>query len=82
MSDKYETPYPDRTPAPIRVLLQPQEKQVEVARKSAKNVAQLHKALGIRIGTALVVRSGILLTPDVQLKPGDEVMVRTVMSSG
>ncbi|MGE4552392.1 MAG: hypothetical protein AB7D57_04735 [Desulfovibrionaceae bacterium] len=45
-------------------------------------VLQLHNRLGLRPGQALVVRDGGLLTPDRRLHHGDEVLVRTVISSG
>ena len=61
-------------PSTLRVVLQP--------RARAKNVARLLDALGLRRGTALVARDGVLLTPDVPLYPGQTVLVRKVMSGG
>ena len=45
-------------------------------------MARLLDALGLRRGTALVARDGVLLTPDVPLYPGQTVLVRKVMSGG
>lgn len=69
-------------PSTLHVLLQPEERQWELPRAKAKNVARLLETLGLRQGTAIVARDGILLTPDVPLYPGQTVMVRKVMSSG
>ena len=66
----------------IQVLLQPEEKKINLPRHQAKNAAALLRTLGLKPGTALIIRDGILLTPDVQIFPGQSVIVRTVMSSG
>ncbi len=66
----------------IQVLLQPEEKLMEIPRKKAKNVERLLMHLGIRPYTALVARDGIPLTPDVPLLADDNILVRKVMSSG
>ena len=64
------------------VQLQPGRSEFELPRASAKNVARLLEELGLRQGTAIVARDGILLTPDVPLYPGQTLLVRKVMSSG
>lgn len=69
-------------PSTLTVLLQPEERELELPRARAKNVARLLDALGLRQGTAIVAREGVLLTPDVPLYPGQTVLVRKVMSSG
>ena len=66
----------------IQVLLQPEEKIMEIPRKKVKNVERLLMHLGIRPYTALVARDGIPLTPDVPLLADDNILVRKVMSSG
>ena len=72
----------DRPGSEIQVQLQPAEKIINIPRRQAKNVAALLKTLGLKPGTALVIRDGILLTPDVQIMPNQSLIVRTVMSSG
>ncbi len=69
-------------PSTLRVVLQPEDREMELPRVRAKNVARLLDALGLRRGAALVARDGVLLTPDVPLYPGQTVLVRKVMSSG
>ena len=69
-------------PATLQVLLQPEERELELPRAKAKNVARLLETLGLRQGTALVARDGTLLTPDVPLYPGQTILVRKVMSVG
>ena len=64
------------------VQLQPGRSEFELPRARAKNVARLLEELGLRQGTAIVARDGILLTPDVPLYPGQTLLVRKVMSSG
>ncbi len=66
----------------LHVVLQPEEKRLDIARHKAKNVGRLLALLGLRQGTAIVVRDGVLLTPDLPLYPGQTLMVRKVMSSG
>ncbi len=77
MQDTQEKKY---TPPVITVLLQPEEKTLELPRP--KIVRQLLQALGLREETALVARNGILLTPDVRIYNGDNILVRKVTSSG
>ncbi|MDD4701017.1 MAG: hypothetical protein PHI96_02235 [Desulfovibrio sp.] len=71
---------PEHTGARIVVLLQPEEKHLSLPRP--KTSRQLLAALGLAEETALVARSGQLLTPDRHIWPDDEVLVRKVASSG
>ena len=64
----------------MRVLLQPEEKMVELPK--AKTARAVLNALGLRECTALVARDGELLTPDRAVAPGDSLIVRKVTSSG
>ena len=66
----------------IHVILQPEEKEFDLPRVQAKNVGRLLEALHLHQASAIVVREGTLLTHDVQLFPGQSVLVRKVMSSG
>jgi len=50
--------------------------------EKAPTVMHLLKQLGLKRTEALVVRDGQLLTYDLALKPGDEVIVRRVVSRG
>ena len=68
------------TPATVTVLLQPDNKTKTIPRP--KTVLSLLKKLDIRMGTALVIREGGLLTQDREIFPGDEIIVRIVTSSG
>lgn len=78
-----EHPIQEEKAAPVvHVVLQPEEKHLDVPRSKAKTVAQLLMALGLRQGTAIVARDGGLLTPDLPLYPGQTLMVRKVMSRG
>ena len=61
-------------PPLVTVRLQPEERIVELPRRSVKNVR--------RPCTALVARDGDLLTPDREILPGDHLLVRKVTSSG
>ena len=70
----------DWTPASITVHLQPQGKELSLPRP--KTVLQLLNTLGIRRGTALVIRDNGLLTPDREVLPNDTLIVRVVTSSG
>ena len=70
-----------KTPV-IHVHIQPEEVDMEIPRHKAKNVGRLLMVLGMRQCTAIVARDGILLTPDVPLYSGQEILVRKVMSSG
>ncbi len=47
-----------------------------------KTVSQLLARLGIRQGTALVIREGELLTPDRRIENGETIIVRSVVSQG
>lgn len=47
-----------------------------------KTVLGLLNKLGVKPGTALVIRDNGLLTPDREVLPGDELTVRLVVSSG
>ncbi len=69
-----------RTPPSITVTLQPEETVLTLPRP--KTALQLLRALHIRVGTALVIRDGGLLTPDQAILPGDSIIVRIVTSSG
>ncbi len=64
----------------IHVLLQPEDKKVELPRQ--KTARQLLAFLNLREETALVARQGELLTPDRRIFAGDEILVRKVTSSG
>lgn len=66
----------------VTIQLQPGHSEFELPRARAKNVARLLETLGLRQGTAIVARDGVLLTPDVPLYPGQTLLVRKVMSSG
>ena len=72
----------ERRGGTVTVQLQPGRSELELPRARAKNVARLLEELGLRQGTAIVARDGILLTPDVPLYPGQTLLVRKVMSSG
>lgn len=67
-------------PATVQVLVQPEEKMMELPRP--KTARQLLAALGLREETALVAREGELLTPDRRIFTGDNLLVRKVTSSG
>jgi len=45
-------------------------------------VLMLQRRLGLRVNDALVIRGDQLLTPDVQIKDGDEIRIRKVTSTG
>ncbi len=64
----------------IYVLLQPEDKRLELPRQ--KTARQLLAFLNLREETALVARDGELLTPDRRIFSGDEILVRKVVSSG
>ena len=72
----------ERRGGTVTVQLQPGRSEFELPRARAKNVARLLEELGLRQGTAIVARDGILLTPDVPLYPGQTLLVRKFMSSG
>ncbi len=69
-----------RQGAQVTVLLQPEDKQISLPRP--KTVRQLLQALGIGEECAIVARGGELLTPDRQIWPDDDLLVRKVASSG
>ena len=75
-----DTPAGLHPPATITLVLEPSGGTRELPRP--KTVTQLLNKLGIRRGTALVIRDGGLLTPDREILPGDVVTVRVVTSSG
>ncbi len=77
MSETTERKYPIPM---IQVHLQPEEKVFQLERP--KTARQLLEKLGLREETALVVRQNQLLTPDVRIYGGDEILVRKVTSSG
>lgn len=64
----------------ITVHLEPENETVTLSR--VKTVIGLLGRLDRHSGSVLVIRDGGLLTPDVRLKPGDTVIVRTVVSQG
>ncbi len=73
----------DFIPEPVlHVLLQPEETRMDIPRSRGKTVARLMHCLGLKPGSAIVARNGVLLTPDVRLFGGQEILVRKVMSSG
>ncbi len=69
-----------RKPAVVHVLLQPEDKHLEIPK--VKTARQLLAALSLREETALVARGDELLTPDRHIWPGDQILVRKVTSSG
>ncbi len=64
----------------IKVRLEPDGKDLEF--HGLKTVLGLLNKLGLRPTMALVVRDGGLLTPDIRIKSGDEILVRKVTSAG
>lgn len=64
----------------ITVRLEPENKDLRVER--AKTVTQLLHAIDRKPGRALVIRDDRLLTSDLNLRPGDHVIVRDVGSRG
>ncbi len=74
---------PDFVPAkPLKIHLQPEEKHIEIYRREARTVKRLLQFLNIKPQTAIVVRNNTLLTPDLQLFSGDEILVRKIQSTG
>lgn len=73
---------PEESAPLVSVLLQPEEKIVQIPRHKVKNVNRLLQLLGIRQNTALVARGRELLTPDRAIYAGDSLLVRKVTSSG
>ena len=64
----------------ITVHLEPQGKTVCMPRP--KTVWQLMNRLNLKPCSALIIRDGGLLTKDREILPGDEITVRSVVSSG
>jgi sulfur carrier protein len=64
----------------ITVRLEPENRDLTIDR--AATVMQLLQKIGRKPGRALVIRNGGLLTPDLNLKDGDHVIVRDVGSRG
>jgi sulfur carrier protein len=64
----------------ITVRLEPENRELTIDR--ARTVAQLLHSVGRKPGRALVIRDGGLLTPDLNLKDGDHIIVRDVGSRG
>ena len=64
----------------ITVLLEPENREVSVER--ARTVTQLLTRVGRKPGRALVIRDGNLLTPDLNIKDGDRIIIRDVGSRG
>ena len=64
----------------ITVHLEPEMKTILI--KRPKTVMQLLQVLNLSLESALVARNGKLLTYDRRIWPGDELLVRVVMSSG
>ncbi len=75
-----ETPFENRPPAAITVILEPTGGMREMPRP--KTVSQLLDRQKIRQGTALVIREGELLTPDRRIEPGETITIRSVVSRG
>ena len=71
---------PQHEGARVLVRLQPEESWLSLPRP--KLARQLLDALNIGDECALVARRGELLTPDRQIWPDDELLVRKVASSG
>lgn len=71
---------PWRPPAAITLVLEPEGKTLRIPRP--KTVTGLLNELGIKRGSALVIRDGELLTPDRRIEPDDTVTVRSVVSRG
>lgn len=69
-----------RAPASITLVLEPEGKTMSFPRP--KTVTQLLNKLGVKQGTALVIREGELLTPDRRIETGDTITVRGVVSRG
>ena len=67
-------------PYGVTVTLQPQNETLTVKARSVRQLLNIVKA---QPATVLVIRGGTeLLTPDRKLSHGDEIIVRTVVSSG
>ncbi|MBU1230256.1 MAG: hypothetical protein KKA55_08105 [Proteobacteria bacterium] len=64
----------------ITVFIEPDNETMTFVRLNT--VLMLQRRLGLRVNDALVIRGEELLTPDCQLKDGDQIRVRKVMSTG
>lgn len=64
----------------ITVRLEPEGRELQFTK--IKSVLKLLETLRLGLNSALVVRSGELLTPDRRLEPGDTIIVRRVGSRG
>jgi sulfur carrier protein len=64
----------------ITVFVEPDNETLTFERLNT--VLMLQKRLGLRVNDALVIRGETLLTPDCQLKDGDQLRIRKVTSTG
>lgn len=64
----------------ITVHLEPENRELNF--DSVKTVRQLLNRIERKPGRALVIRKGQLLTPDLNIFPGDVITVRDVGSRG
>lgn len=82
MTDLHITPetQPKKGCATITLELQPEGRICTMERP--KTVRQLLDRLDLLEETALVIRDGTLLTPDLAIRPGDSIIVRQVTSRG
>ena len=69
-----------RSSATITLELQPEGRISTIERP--KTVRQLLDRLDLLEETALVIRNGTLLTPDLAIQPNDSIIVREVTSRG
>ncbi len=74
------TPDSKRDVPTITLTLQPSGGTNLVPRP--KTVRQLLDRLEQLEETALVIREGVLLTPDLAIQPGDHITVRSIISHG
>lgn len=77
MKETFSEQYPKPT---ITVTFEPVGGTQDIPRP--RTVAQLCNRLGIRQGTALIIRNGELLTPDRRIETGDAITVASVVSQG
>lgn len=80
MNEQTASPHKKRNCATITLELQPEGRVSTVERP--KTVRQLLDRLGYLEETALVIRNGTLLTPDLAIQPNDSIIVRQVTSRG
>ncbi|MBA4357942.1 MAG: hypothetical protein Q7U56_07795 [Humidesulfovibrio sp.] len=64
----------------ITVCIEPDNETLTFERLNT--VLMLQRRLGLRVTDALVIRGDKLLTPDSQLKDGDLIHIRKVISTG